>query len=113
VALSLSQSVPVAGAVLVTTPQMVSLADTRRAVSMYRKLNIPAIGLIENMSYFVCDQCGKRHQNNQKSHGPLLHAVKTMVHGVRSCIQAPRRELANADYVQGEQRKSHVSRRHS
>jgi len=59
VALSLSQSVPVAGAVLVTTPQTVSLADTRRAVQMYRKLNIPAIGLIENMSYFVCPGCGR------------------------------------------------------
>ena len=45
VALSLSQTVPVAGAVLVTTPQAVSLADTRRAVQMYRKLNIPALGL--------------------------------------------------------------------
>jgi ATP-binding protein involved in chromosome partitioning len=58
VALSLSQSVPVAGAVLVTTPQAVSLADTRRAISMYRKLNIPAIGLIENMSFFACPGCG-------------------------------------------------------
>ena len=58
IALSLSQSVPVAGAVLVTTPQLVSLADTRRAVAMYRKLNIPAIGLIENMSYFACPDCG-------------------------------------------------------
>jgi len=57
VALSLSQSVPVAGAVLVTTPQSVSLADTRRAIHMYRKLNIPALGLIENMSYFVCPGC--------------------------------------------------------
>src|SRR5262245_9738999 len=57
VALSLSQTVPVAGAVLVTTPQSVSLADTRRAVQMYRKLNIPTIGLIENMSYFVCPGC--------------------------------------------------------
>jgi ATP-binding protein involved in chromosome partitioning len=59
VALSLSQTVPVAGAVLVTTPQTVSLADTRRAVAMYRKLNIPAIGLIENMSYFVCPGCAR------------------------------------------------------
>jgi ATP-binding protein involved in chromosome partitioning len=59
VALSLSQSVPVAGAVLVTTPQSVSLADTRRAIHMYRKLNIPALGLIENMSHFVCPGCGK------------------------------------------------------
>jgi ATP-binding protein involved in chromosome partitioning len=58
VALSLSQTVPVAGAVLVTTPQSVSLADTRRAVQMYRKLNIPTIGLIENMSHFVCPGCG-------------------------------------------------------
>jgi ATP-binding protein involved in chromosome partitioning len=59
VALSLSQSVPVAGAVLVTTPQKVSLADTRRAIAMYRKLNIPALGLIENMSHFECPSCGQ------------------------------------------------------
>jgi ATP-binding protein involved in chromosome partitioning len=59
VALSLSQSVPVAGAVLVTTPQSVSVADTRRAVQMYRKLNIPVLGLIENMSHFVCPGCGR------------------------------------------------------
>ncbi len=57
VALSLSQSVPVTGAVLVTTPQNVSLADTRRAIRMYQKLNIPTLGLIENMSYFVCPNC--------------------------------------------------------
>jgi len=59
VALSLSQAVPVAGAVLVTTPQTVSIADTRRAVQMYRKLNIPTLGLIENMSHFVCPGCGR------------------------------------------------------
>jgi ATP-binding protein involved in chromosome partitioning len=58
VALSLSQTVPVAGAVVVTTPQQVSLADSRRAVAMYKKLNIPTLGLIENMSYFVCPGCG-------------------------------------------------------
>jgi ATP-binding protein involved in chromosome partitioning len=62
VALSLSQTVPVAGAVAVTTPQQVSLADTRRAVRMYEKLNIPVIGLIENMSYFVCPTC--RHESD-------------------------------------------------
>jgi ATP-binding protein involved in chromosome partitioning len=58
VALSLSQSVPVAGAIVVTTPQLVSLADTRRAVRMYQKLNIRPLGLIENMSHFVCPGCG-------------------------------------------------------
>jgi len=58
VALSLSQTVPVAGAIVVTTPQQVSLADSRRAVAMYRKLNIPTLGIVENMSHFVCPSCG-------------------------------------------------------
>ena len=58
VALSLSQSVPVSGAIVVTTPQKVSLADTRRAVRMYQKLNIRPLGLIENMSHFECPSCG-------------------------------------------------------
>jgi len=58
VALSLSQTVPVAGAVVVTTPQQVSLADSRRAVAMYKKLNIPPLGIVENMSYYVCGSCG-------------------------------------------------------
>ena len=74
VALSLSQTVPVAGAVLVTTPQTVSLADTRRAIAMYRKLNIPAIGLIENMSYFVCPGCGHESDIFGKGGGERLAA---------------------------------------
>jgi ATP-binding protein involved in chromosome partitioning len=57
VALSLSQTVPVSGSVVVTTPQTVSVADTRRAVRMYQKLNVPTLGLIENMSHFVCPSC--------------------------------------------------------
>ena len=59
VALSLSQTVPVAGAIVVTTPQQVSLADSRRAIAMYKKLNIPPLGVIENMSHFVCGHCGE------------------------------------------------------
>ena len=74
VALSLSQSVPVAGAVVVTTPQVVSLADTRRAIAMYRKLNIPAIGLIENMSHFVCPGCGRESDIFGKGGGEKLAA---------------------------------------
>ncbi|HEU4927398.1 MAG TPA: Mrp/NBP35 family ATP-binding protein, partial [Vicinamibacterales bacterium] len=62
VALSLSQSVPVAGSVVVTTPQIVSVADTRRAVRMYQKLNVPTLGLVENMSHFVCPTC--RHETD-------------------------------------------------
>lgn len=67
VALSLSQTVPVAGAVLVTTPQQVSLADTRRAVRMYQKLNIPPIGVVENMSYYACSNC--HHEAEIFGHG--------------------------------------------
>jgi ATP-binding protein involved in chromosome partitioning len=57
VALSLSQTVAVAGAIVVTTPQQVSLADSRRAVRMYQKLSIPTLGIVENMSYYACPNC--------------------------------------------------------
>jgi ATP-binding protein involved in chromosome partitioning len=57
IALSLSQTVPVAGSIVVTTPQQVSLADSRRAVRMYQKLNIPTLGIVENMSYYTCPNC--------------------------------------------------------
>jgi ATP-binding protein involved in chromosome partitioning len=72
VALSLSQTVPVTGAVLVTTPQIVALADTRRAIQMYRKLNIPTLGLIENMSHFVCPDCGRETDLFGKGGGERL-----------------------------------------
>src|SRR5215210_3135353 len=67
VALSLSQTVPVAGAIVVTTPQQVSLADSRRAVAMYKKLNIPTLGIIENMAYFACPSC--QHESDIFGHG--------------------------------------------
>ena len=57
VAMSLSQTVPVSGAIVVTTPQAVSLADSRRAVAMYKKLEIPTLGIIENMSHHICPNC--------------------------------------------------------
>jgi ATP-binding protein involved in chromosome partitioning len=60
VALSMAQSVPMAGAVLVTTPQDVSVSDVRKAVGMFRQLNIPILGVMENMSGFVCGHCGER-----------------------------------------------------
>jgi ATP-binding protein involved in chromosome partitioning len=67
VALSLSQTVPVVGAVVVTTPQQVSLADSRRAVRMYQKLNIPTLGMVENMSYYSCTNC--HHEADIFGHG--------------------------------------------
>jgi len=72
VALSLSQTVPVAGAIAVTTPQAVSLADTRRAIRMFQKLNIPTLGLIENMSHFVCPQCNHESDIFGKGGGESL-----------------------------------------
>ncbi len=60
VSLSMAQSVPVAGAIVVTTPQAVSVSDVRKAVGMFRQLNIPVLGVIENMSYFVCPHCDER-----------------------------------------------------
>jgi ATP-binding protein involved in chromosome partitioning len=60
VSLSMAQSVPVAGAVVVTTPQGVSVSDVRKAVAMFRQLNIPILGAVENMSYFMCGHCNER-----------------------------------------------------
>jgi len=67
VALSLSQTVPAAGAIVVTTPQQVSLADSRRAVRMYQKLQIPTLGLVENMSFYECTNC--HHMADIFGHG--------------------------------------------
>ena len=61
VQLSLAQLVPVQGAVLVTTPQEVSLSDVRRAVKMFEQVNIPILGVIENMSYFIAPDTGNKY----------------------------------------------------
>jgi len=55
--LSLSQTVQVSGAVVVTTPQKVAMADVRKGVDMFNKVNVPVLGLIENMSSYVCNNC--------------------------------------------------------
>ena len=58
--LTMSQRVPLAGAVIVSTPQDIALIDARRGYNMFRKVNVPVLGLIENMSYFVCPHCGEQ-----------------------------------------------------
>lgn len=60
VQLSLSQMVPLAGAITVTTPQEVALYDVRKGMAMFQKVNVPLLGLVENMSFFVCGHCGER-----------------------------------------------------
>ena len=58
VQLSLIQTVAVSGAVVVTTPSVVALADVRKAVEMFRQVNVEILGIVENMSYFACPHCG-------------------------------------------------------
>ncbi len=60
VQLSLAQLLPLTGAVIVTTPQDVALADVRKGMAAFDQLNVPLLGVIENMSYFVCPHCGER-----------------------------------------------------
>ena len=57
--LTLAQRVPMSGAVIVTTPQDVALIDARKGLAMFKKLNVPVIGIVENMSGFVCPHCGE------------------------------------------------------
>ncbi len=56
--LTLAQSVPVSGALLVTTPQDVALSDVEKALSMFQRMNVPILGMVENMSAFICPHCG-------------------------------------------------------
>ena len=58
--LSISQLVPLSGAVIVTTPQEVALHDSRKGLVMFQKVNVPILGIIENMSYYICGKCGER-----------------------------------------------------
>ena len=60
VQLSLIQTVPVTGAVIVTTPSVVALADVRKAIEMFRQVKVDILGVVENMSYFICPHCGQR-----------------------------------------------------
>lgn len=59
--LTMAQQVPLAGAVIVSTPQDLALIDARKGLNMFRKVDVPLLGLVENMSYFLCPDCGNRH----------------------------------------------------
>ena len=58
--LTMAQQVPLAGAVIVSTPQDLALIDARRGIAMFQRVNVPILGVVENMSYFLCPQCGTR-----------------------------------------------------
>src|SRR4051794_40648917 len=58
--LTMAQQVPLKGAVIVSTPQDLALIDARRGIAMFKRVNVPVLGIVENMSYFLCPQCGTR-----------------------------------------------------
>ena len=60
--LTMAQQVPLAGAVIVSTPQDLSLIDARKGLNMFQKVDVPVLGIVENMSYFICESCGERHE---------------------------------------------------
>ena len=60
--LTLTQKIQLSGAVIVTTPQDVSLIDARKGLAMFQKVNVPVLGIVENMSYFICPGCGRREE---------------------------------------------------
>ncbi len=70
--LSLSQLIPITGAVMVTTPQEVALADVVKAVSMFKKVEVPILGIVENMSYYVCPACGHHDEIFSRGGGRRL-----------------------------------------
>lgn len=62
VQLTMAQQVPLSGAVIVSTPQDLALIDARKGLNMFRRTDIPVLGIVENMSYFICSKCGERHE---------------------------------------------------
>jgi ATP-binding protein involved in chromosome partitioning len=74
--LTLAQNVPLTGAVIVSTPQDLALIDARRGLAMFTKVNVPVLGIIENMSYFQCPECGTR--SDIFGHGGARHEAERL-----------------------------------
>ncbi|WP_253709453.1 Mrp/NBP35 family ATP-binding protein [Bradyrhizobium sp. WD16] len=74
--LTLAQTVPLKGVVIVSTPQDLALIDARRGIGMFRKVNVPVLGIVENMSYFLCPECGTR--SDVFGHGGARHEAERL-----------------------------------
>ena len=72
--LTMAQQVPLSGAVIVSTPQDLALIDARKGLNMFKRVNVPVLGIIENMSYFLCPKCG--HRSDIFSHGGARHEAE-------------------------------------
>jgi len=74
--LTMAQQVPLKGAVIVSTPQDLALIDARRGISMFKRVNVPVLGVVENMSYFLCPECGTR--SDIFGHGGARHEAQRL-----------------------------------
>ena len=74
--LTMAQQVPLKGAVIVSTPQDLALIDARRGIAMFKRVNVPVLGIVENMSYFLCPQCGAR--SDIFGHGGARHEAERL-----------------------------------
>jgi ATP-binding protein involved in chromosome partitioning len=74
--LTMAQQVPLAGAIIVSTPQDLALIDARRGIAMFRRTNVPVLGIVENMSTFICPSCGTRH--DIFGHGGARHEAERL-----------------------------------
>jgi len=74
--LTMAQQVPLKGAVIVSTPQDLALIDARRGIAMFRRVNVPVLGIVENMSYFECPECGTR--SDIFGHGGARHEAERL-----------------------------------
>jgi ATP-binding protein involved in chromosome partitioning len=74
--LTMAQSVPLAGAVIVSTPQDLALIDARRGIAMFKRVDVPVLGIVENMSTFICPHCGKR--SDIFGHGGARHEAQRL-----------------------------------
>ena len=109
--LTLAQSSKLSGAIIISTPQDIALIDARKGINMFKRVNVPVLGIVENMSYFICDSCNKRHEifsyggakkESEKFKTMFLGEIpinKTLRiqsdEGKPACIDTPDGEIAN------------------
>ena len=102
--LTLSQSVPVTGAVIVTTPQDIALLDARKGVKMFEKVNVPILGVVENMSIHICSKCGHEEHIFGQGGGEKMCADFKVPNSSVRC-------RSTSDPHRGRQRRAHRGRR--
>jgi ATP-binding protein involved in chromosome partitioning len=113
--ITLAQSSKLSGSVIISTPQDIALIDARKAINMFNRVNVPVLGIVENMSYFICTNCNERHEifsnggvkkeaNNLKINflGELAIDKNLRIHsdkGLPVCISSPESNIAKT-YLQ-------------